>query len=203
MTTDSEEEGIEMNLRKLMVVGCALMLALALAGPASAAAAEWKHEGAALEEHVEIGFIGSEIFITEAGGMLCEVDATLTTEGGKSGQISNYETTKCMGLFGELAGCTVVATEQPGGPWPVDVNETDLTATEVTLLRTFDEGCPVRTIESTIPALTMTSPEPEAISELEYFGGGGASIDGGPVGEYEVIGSWFVTGEASGTYGIG
>jgi hypothetical protein len=193
------KKAIKMNFSKVLLFGCVAVLALALAGPANAAAAEWTHEGAPLEEHVEIGLFGSEIFITEAGGMICEVDATLTTEGGESGQITNYETTKCMGLFGELAGCTVATTEQPGGPWPVDVTGNDLTVTEATLLRTFNEGCPVETIESTLPELTMTTPEPEAISELEYFGSGSASINGGPVGEYEVIGSWF----AAGTYGIG
>ena len=81
------------------------------------------------------------------------------------------------------------------------MTETDLDATEVALVRTFDEGCPVKEIESTIPELTTTPVEPGAIGEIEWFGGGSASIDGGPEGEYEEFGSWFVT--PAGTYGIG
>ena len=160
-----------------------------------------EHEGAPLAEHAEIGLEGSQIFITEAGGMICEADATLTAEPGAAGAVTNFTSTKCQGLFGELAGCTVTGTEQPGGLWPVDVNATDLTATEVALVRTFDEGCPVETIESSIGELTYTVSEPGAIGEIEYFGGGEASIDGGAPGEYEEFGSWFVT--PAGTYGIG
>lgn len=194
-----------MKLRKILLLGAMAVLALALAGPASAGAAEWKHGASPLEEHVEIGLFGSEIFVTEAGAMICEVDATLTTEGGSVGQIGNYETTECMGLTGAMEGCSVVATEQVGGPWAVDVNATDLTVTGNTLLRTFDPECPVKTIESTVPELTTTAPDPAAITELEYFdfGSGSASIDGGEPGKYQVFGSWFLAGEASGTYGIG
>ncbi|HEY6731086.1 MAG TPA: hypothetical protein VI039_08690 [Solirubrobacterales bacterium] len=178
------------------------LLALALVGPAGASAtAVWEHEGAPLEEHVEIGLEGSQIFITEAGGMICEVDATLTAEPGSTGRVTNFTTKKCQGLFGEIAGCTVTGAEQPAGPWDVHVNTADLTATEVALVRTFNEGCPVKRIESNIPELTTLLPEPGAIGEIEYFGNGGASIDGGPVGEYEEIGSWFVN--PAGTYGIG
>jgi hypothetical protein len=179
------------------------VLALALVGPAGAAAAEWKHAGAPLEEHVEIGLFGSQIFTTEAGTMICEVDATLTAEPGSSGTVTNIRTKKCMGLTGSLVGCTVIRTEQPGGPWPVHVNATDLTVTNATLLRTFNAGCPVKQVESTIPELPYILVEPESITEIEYFGNGSASVNGGPAGEYEEFGSWFVAGEASGTYGIG
>jgi hypothetical protein len=148
-----------------------------------------------------MGLEGSQIFITEAGGMICEADATLTAEPGSTGAVTNIAATKCQGLFGELAGCTVTGVEQPAGPWDVHVNTGDLTATGVALVRTFNEGCPVERIESSISELTTTLVEPGAISEIEYFGNGSASIDGGPPGEYEEIGSWFVT--PAGTYGIG
>jgi len=190
-----------MSLKRILTLGAAALVALALAAPASAVAAEWKHEGAPLAEHVEIGLTGGEVFVTEAGGMICNAAATLTTEGGSSGEIINYETTKCMGLFGELSACEVVATEEV--PWGVDVNATDLTITGSTLVRVFDPECPVGEIESTIPAMTAFLVEPEAITEIEYFGGGSASIDGGSPGEYEAFGSWSVAPEASGTYGIG
>ena len=194
-----------MKLRKMLLLGAMAALALALAGPASAGAAEWKHGESPLEKHVEIGLFGSEVFVTEAGAMVCGVDATLTTEGGSSGEIGNYEATECMGLTGAMEGCTLASAEQVGGPWAVDVNATDLTVTGNTILRTFEPGCPVETIESTIPALTTTTPDPTAITELEYFdfGSGSASIDGGVASKYQVFGSWFLAGEASGTYGIG
>lgn len=185
------------------LLSLAAMLAFALVGTAGAAAAEWKHEGAPLEEHAEIGLFGSQVFSTEAGAMICEVEATLTAEPGSSGAVTNFKTNKCMGLSGSLAGCTVVGTEQPAGAWAVHVNPADLTATNVTLLRTFNAGCPVKQIESTIPELTTLLVEPESITEIEYFGNGSASVNGGPAGEYEEIGSWFVAGEASGTYGVG
>jgi hypothetical protein len=184
------------------LLGLVALLALALVGPAGASAsAVWQHEGVPLEEHVEIGLEGSQIFITEAGGMICEVDATLTAEPGSTGTVTNITTTKCQGLFGELAGCTVTGAEQPEGPWDVHVTTTDLDVTGVALVRTFNEGCPVKKIESNIAELTYSLPEPGAIGEIEYFGGGSASIDGGPEGEYEEFGSWFVT--PAGTYGIG
>jgi hypothetical protein len=192
-----------MTSRRMGLFALVAVIALALAGSATAAAAEWKHEGAALEEHVEIGLFGSQVFTTEAGTMICEAEATLTTEGGSTGSLTNFKTTKCMGLTGSMMGCTVVSSRQPNGPWAVDVNATDLTATNVTLLRTFNSGCPVQQIESTIPELTYVLVEPEAITEIEYFGNGSASVNGGPAGEYEEFGSWFVAGEASGTYGIG
>ncbi len=191
-----------MTLVRTGLLSLVAMLVLALAGPAGASAtAVWQHEGAPLEEHAEMSLEGSQIFITEAGGMICEADATLTAEPGSTGVVTNVASTKCQGLFGELAGCVVTGTEQPAGPWDVHVNTGDLTATEVALVRTFNEGCPVETIESSIPELTTTLVEPGAISEIEWFGGGEASIDGGPAGEYEEIGSWFVT--PAGTYGIG
>jgi hypothetical protein len=184
------------------LLGLVALAALALVGPASASAtAVWEHEGAPLEEHAEIALHGSQVFITEAGGMICEVDATLTAEPGSTGQVGNFTSTKCQGFFGELAGCTVTETGQPAGPWDVHVNTTDLTVTEAALVRHFDEGCPVTTIESNIAELTYLLPETTNISEIEYFGNGGASIDGGEVGEYEEIGSWTVT--PAGTYGIG
>lgn len=184
------------------LLGLVALLALALVGPAGAAAsAVWQHEGGPLEEHVEIGLEGSQILVTEAGAMICEVDATLTVAPGSTGQVANLTSTKCQGLFGELAECTVTGSEQPAGSWDVHVTTTDLVVTEAALVRTFDAGCPVKRIESNIPELTYLLPEPGAIGEIEYFGGGGASIDGGAAGEYEEFGSWFVT--PAGTYGIG
>ena len=184
------------------LLGLAALLALALVGPASASAtAVWQHEGVPLAEHAEMSLEGSQIFVSEAGGMICQSKATLTAEPGSTGVVTEFTTAKCQGLFGELAGCTASGGEQLAGPWDVHVTTTDLDATEVALVRTFDEGCPVKKIESTIPELTTTPVEPGAISEIEWFGGGGASIDGAPESEYEEFGSWFVT--PAGTYGIG
>jgi hypothetical protein len=197
----ASEEGSQMKIRKILLLGCAAAAALALAAPAPASAAEWQHEGAPLEEHAEAALGGSEIFVTAAGGMICEVDATLTIVLSDTAQIANYAATKCLGLFGELAGCTVVAAEQTEGPWAAYLTAADLDVGAVTLTRTLDPECPVKKIESHIPELTMTPIEPEAITELEYFGSGEASIDGGPVGEYESFGSFFVN--PAGTYGIG
>jgi hypothetical protein len=191
-----------MTLVRTGLLSLVAMLMLALAGPAGASAtAVWQHEGAPLEEHAEMGLEGSQIFVTEAGGMICEADATLTAEPGSTGAVTNIASTKCQGLFGELAGCTVTGTEQPAGPWDVHVTTTDLVVTEAALVRTFNEGCPVERIESSIPELTTTLVEPGAIGEIEWSGSGSASIDGGPAGEYEEFGSWFVT--PAGTYGIG
>lgn len=192
-----------MNARKLLLVGCAALLVVALAAPAAASASVWKHGETPLEEHVEFGVFGSEIFVTEAGGMICEVQATLTTEGGGSGQLGNYEVTNCMGLFGELASCTVTAAEQPGGPWAVDVNTENLTITGAAIKRSFDPGCPIETLDSSIAEVGTTLYEPAAITEFEYSGEGTAQADGGPEVEYSSFGSYFVAGAASGTYGIG
>ncbi|HEV2726789.1 MAG TPA: hypothetical protein VGV34_00765 [Solirubrobacterales bacterium] len=176
------------------------VMALALVGPAAAAAAEWKHEGAPLGEHAEMSLEGSQIFTTEAGGMICEGHGTLTIEPGEKGEITSLEPTKCMGLFGELSGCTVIRTELLSNP-QVDVRTEDLVATNATLRRIFNDACPVGQIEFTMGEMTMPVLTPTAIEEIEYFGTGEASIDGGEFGEYEEFGSWFVT--PAGTYGIG
>jgi len=191
-----------MTLVRTGLLSLVAMLVLALAGPAGASAtAVWQHEGVPLEEHAEMSLEGSQIFITEAGGMICQSEATLTAEPGSTGVVTELTTAKCQGLFGELAGCTSTGGEQLAGPWDVHVTTTDLDATNVAMVRTFDEGCPVERIESTIPELTTTLVEPGAIGEIEWSGSGEANIDGGPAGEYEEFGSWIVT--PAGTYGIG
>ncbi|HEU4737930.1 MAG TPA: hypothetical protein VFS54_02480 [Solirubrobacterales bacterium] len=187
---------------ELGLLGLVALLALALAGPASASAeAVWQHEGVPLAGHAEMGLEGSQIFVTEAGGMICQSEATLTAEPGSTGVVTELTTTKCQGLFGELAGCTATGGEQLAGPWDVHVTTSDLVVTKAALVRTFNEGCPVKRIESSIPELTTTLVEPGAIGEIEWSGEGSASIDGGPAGEYQEFGSWFVT--PAGTYGIG
>lgn len=187
---------------KAGLLGLVALLALALVGPASASAtAVWQHEGVPLAEHAEMSLEGSQIFVTEAGGMICQSEATLTAEPGSTGVVTELTTTKCQGLFGELAGCTSTGGEQLAGPWDVHVTTTDLDATNVGMVRTFNEGCPVKRIASIMPELTTTPVEPGAIGEIEWSGGGEASIDGGPPGEYEEFGSWFVN--PAGTYGIG
>jgi hypothetical protein len=189
--------------RKILLLGCASLASVALAAPAAASASVWQHEGAPLEEHVEIGLVGGEVFVTQAGAMICNVHATLTTEGGEMGEITSFEATKCMGLFGELQECTLTSAEQAEGPWTVDVNAEDLTITDVAIHRTFAAGCPIETLDSQVAEVTTTLNEPAAIAELEYSAEGTSSADGGPEGEYSVFGSFAVEGEASGTYGIG
>lgn len=190
-----------MTSRRMGLLSLGVVLVLALVGPATAAATNvWQHEGTPLKEHVQMSLHGSQVFVTEAGGMICEVDAVLTAEAGSTGRVTNFQSKQCVGLFGELTGCTVKSSKQFGPFWHLQVNTGSLTAKEVAIVRELDEGCPVERVVSNIPKLTTLLPEPAAIGVIEYFGSGEAAVDGVP-GEYEEFGSWAVTPED--TYGIG
>lgn len=190
-----------MTSKRAGLLSLVAVLALALAGPTTAAATNvWKDSGAPLEEHVKASLHGSQLFASEKGGMICEVDAVLTAEPGSTGRVTNFQSKKCVGLFGELASCTVESSQQFGPFWHVDV-ETGFLQVNVPVLRYFDKGCPVERMATSIPNMATVPLEPKSIYEVEYAGSGEASFDGGPSGEYEEFGVWLVT--PAGTYGIG
>jgi hypothetical protein len=184
------------NQHRLAVV-VAVCACFALALPALASAAVWKHKGVTLAKFTELGLPGGEVFEAEISGeksgMSCEVKATLTTEGGSTAKITKYEIKSCSGSFGKLSGCTVSAKEAKGLPWTVHVNASDLTITNMRIRRTFNAGCAVTELDKTIsPTVTLNTPS--AITEMEFNG----SILG-----YKAFGSWNVEGLNAGTYGIG
>lgn len=186
-----------MKNQQRLAIAFAVAACFALALPALASAAVWKHNGVNLTKFVSLSLPGGEVFETEISGeksgMSCEVKATMTTEGGSTAKITAYEIKSCSGAFGKLAGCTVSAKEAKGLPWTVHVNASDLTITNMRIRRTFSAGCAVAELDKTIsPTVTLNTPS--KISEMEFSG----SIVG-----YKAFGSWKVEGTNAGTYGIG
>lgn len=184
--------------RTLLLAGVIAMIAV-LAVPAMALASVWKDGGTKVEKFVEIGLSGTEIFETaptgeQKNGMLCEVHATLTTEGGSEGKIKAFETKSCGSGFGSFAKCELSSAEPKGLPWTVDVNTSTLTITEWHTKRVFKAGCGTSELNKTVGEVTLTLNTPSAITEVEWFG----EITG-----YNTRGSFSVDSPNSGTYGIG
>src|ERR1700733_13871723 len=136
-----------MNIKKMLLVGAAVLALAAVAVPVSlATTGHWKDGGAEVKTKFELSLTGAETFeIPTESGMDCEVHAVLTSEGGTSAKITKWEikTAGCKG-FGSFASCTLSSTTINGLPWTVDVNTTNLTVTGVSITRVFKTGCPVK-----------------------------------------------------------
>lgn len=187
----------------LLVLAAAVVVA-ALALPASADTSAWLHEGEPLEESVELTPAGGEVLEFGGSVLICETSATIATEGGSTAEISNYSVSKasCMGVAGELAGCTVTAASPSGLPWSVAVNTADLTAGEVRIDYSFNEACPIDKVETNFAELTLTPEEPSAINLVRFSQEGTFKVDGKEVaGGY--FGSLQLPEGQEGTYGIG
>jgi hypothetical protein len=181
--------------KRLLLAGLAIAVTMfATVSASSASAAVWKDKGVNVTKLISIGITGGEIFESGTSGMSCEIVATLTTEGASTGKITKWETKKCSGGFGEFAKCELATSESKGLPWTVDVNETDLTFTNMRIRRTFKAGCPVAELDKTVTS-TVTLLSPTEISEMEFTG----SI----AGPYKAFGSLKVEAGIAGTYGIG
>ncbi|HEU5252327.1 MAG TPA: hypothetical protein VFU16_03245 [Solirubrobacterales bacterium] len=187
-----------MNNQRRLAIAIAAIACFALAVPALAQAAVWKHKGVNLAKFVEFSLPGGEIFETEIegvkSGMSCEVRAVMTTEGGSTAKINKYETKSCTAAFGKMTGCSVNTQEAKGLPWTVDVKTNDLAITNMRVKRTFKAGCVVAEYDKTFAEMTVNLNAPTAITEMEF---------NGTTGGYKAYGSWTVEGLNSGTYGIG
>lgn len=186
-----------MTIDKRLLLASLTVAALTFAptAPSSASAAVWKDNGTNVTHFIEIGLSGGELFeTTEGNGMSCEIHATLTTEGGSTGTITQFVTNECPTGFGAFAECAVVTSEAQGLPWKVDVNKTDLTITGWHTRRTFNAGCATAELNKTISSVTATLDSTSAITEIEFVG----KISG-----YAAFGSFTVDAPNSGTYGIG
>jgi hypothetical protein len=187
-----------MKNQQRLAIALAVAACFALALPAMASAAVWKHKGVNVAKFVELALPGGENFETEVSGvwsgMNCEVKATMTTEGGSTAKITKYEIKSCAKAFGKMSSCTVVAKEAKGLPWTVHVNASDLTITNMRVRRTFNAGCPVTELDKTFASMTVALNTPSAIGEMEFLG----VLTG-----FKAYGSWTVEGTNKGTYGIG
>jgi hypothetical protein len=188
-------------------LGAALVVAVAiaaLAGPASASASVWLHDGEPLNEAKELSLRGGEVIQVPAGAFLCNAEATMATEGGSTAQITAYnvELSSCSGLLGEFNGCEVTAATVENLPWDVTVNSVDLTAEEVGISYSFDEACPIHKVETAFPEVTLTLEEPEAIRNFNFSQEGVGKADG-EEGWLIDSGILQLPEEEFGTYGIG
>jgi hypothetical protein len=192
-----------MKLEKILLLAAMALAASAFVVPATASAAVWLHEGVPVEEHVELDLTGAEVFQTPKGGMICNLQATLATNGGSTAEIAGvaFENEGCTG-FGGLAKCTLIAAEATSSPWTVDVNAEDLTITSNDIRRTFDPECPVEELESKVAALKATPDNTGAIAELAFSGEGTAHFEASET-TYTTFGSFILDEEDAGTYGIG
>jgi hypothetical protein len=188
----------------VLLAVAAVVAAAVLAGPASASASVWLHEGKPLSEHVELSLTGGEVIEVDTSALLCDTTATLTTEGGSTAQITAFEVEQgsCIGLAGELEGCQVTAATAENLPWDVNVDSADLAAFETGVAYLFDEGCPVDELETGFPELILTPEEPTAIRLFHFDEEGTGMVDG----EAEPLvdsGALQLPEADFGTYGIG
>jgi hypothetical protein len=182
-----------MKGNRLLLLAGAVALVVALAVPAFALAAVWKDKGVNVSKHIEFKMSGGEIFEASAGnGMNCEIEATLTTEGGSDGKITTFDIKSCPKKFGTFSGCSISTAEGKGLPWTVDVNATDLTVTGWRTKRTFTGGC--SELDKTISSMTVTLESPSEISAMNFLG---------ETGTYKTGGTLNVLSPNIGTYGIG
>lgn len=180
--------------KRLMLAGAIAAVAV-LAVPALALSAVWKDKGTNISTFTEISLTGGEIFETsEEDGMNCGLEATLTTEGGETGEITEFSITECPAGFGTFKECEVTGSSAKGLPWEVHVNATDLTVTGWRVKRTFGEGCPIETLDKTIASMTVQFDAPSAFSVMEFAG---------ETTGYKTGGSLEVSEANEGTYGIG
>lgn len=183
------------NTRLLLASLAIGVTMLGVVSAPSASAAVWKHEGLNLTKFIQIGLTGGEVFEVGVGnGMVCEVHATLTTEGKSTGTITKFETKKCPMGFGTFTGCSLTTSASLGLPWTVDVKYPDLTITDWHIHRTFKPGCTTAEVDKTIGSVTGLLETPAAISTIEFLGEA--------IG-YKMFGALQVDGMNAGTYGIG
>jgi hypothetical protein len=187
------------------VAAAALAATAVLVGAASGSSAVWLHDGEPLEEHVELSLAGGELIEVGASALVCNNGtATMTTDGGSAAEITAYDVDKasCAGLAGKLEGCTVTSATAQGLPWSVSVDTAELVAEEVGVAYSFDEACPIGSVETSFPELTLFPEEPSAIRFFHFGETGNGKVDGEKATVTD--GGLFELPEAEfGTYGIG
>lgn len=190
--------------RTVVAAVVAVVAIAAMVGSASASAAVWQKNGKPLSESVELPLHGGEVIQVPAGAFLCNANATMTTAGGSTAQITAYsiELETCEGLLGEFNGCQVTAATPENLPWAVTVNSEDLTAKEIAVSYSFDEACPIQKVESSFPEVGITLEEPSAIRNFNFRQEGVGKVDG-EEGWLIDSGILQMPEEASGVYGIG
>lgn len=188
----------------VLALVAALVAVAALAGPVSASASVWLHNGEPLNERLELPLTGGELIEVGTAAFLCHAAATLTTEGGSTAEIAAYdvEIGSCVGLGGQFEGCEVTSAAARNLPWEVTVNSVDLTAREASVAYSFGEACPIHELETDFPELTLTPEEPAAIRLFHYRQKGTGEVDGEEAALTD--GGALEPPEADfGTYGIG
>jgi len=178
---------------RMLLIGAIASIGM-LVVPALASASVWQKEGSELSEFAEINMSGLDIFeVSEKNAMICEVNVTMTTEGGESALVTGYETEACPEGTGTLAECHLSGDEPEGLPWEVHVNENDLTITGLHTKRTFT-GCTTTTLDKTIGSVTVRLEAPSLISGMEFIG---------EEGGYSIFDSLTLAEEDSEIYAIG
>ena len=168
------------SMRTSVAAAVAVVAMAAMVASAPASAAVWQKSGKPLSESVELQLHGGEVIQVAAGAFNCNANATMTTAGGSTAQITAYsiELGTCEGLLGEFVGCEVTAATPENLPWAVTVNTEDLTAQEIAISYSFDEACPIHKVESSFPEVSVTLEEPSAIRDFRIGQEGVGKVDG-------------------------
>jgi hypothetical protein len=188
----------------LLFAVTALLAVAALVGAASALAGVWKHEGKELKEKVTLPLSGGEVIEVGSSVLICNTTATLTTEGGSTAQVTAFAVEKgsCIGVAGEFEGCEVTAATPNTLPWSVSVGSETLTAKGFGVSYTLNAGCPITSVATSYPELTLTPEEPSAI-KFFHFGQTGTGKVNGASTSITDGGVWQLEAADSEKYGIG
>jgi hypothetical protein len=151
-----------------------------LVGAASGTTSVWLHKGEPVKEHVELSLTGEDVIEVGTSVLLCNSGATMATNGGSTAEITAYtvEKASCVGLEGKFKGCTVTSATAKGLPWSVSVATAELIAKEVGVAYSLDEGCPIASIETSFPEVTLFPEEPSAIRFFHFSETGSGKVNG-------------------------
>jgi hypothetical protein len=166
---------MNMNLKKLLLIGMALVIAVFVAPASASASPEWADEGEPLGETAEVVANGG-ITISAFGIYIhCSVNANLALEAGSgTGQVTqlSYVTESCINKS-FLQGCQLVGDQVTGLPLTLHATEsTDVEITNFVFDAQFNSGCPVPGLVATFKSVTATPDNAEGISELTLSGNG-------------------------------
>jgi hypothetical protein len=188
---------MKLDKRRLLAVLLAATAAIAMVGPATAAAAVWKDGGKEVTTTFELGLTGGSNYeINEsAGGVNCEEHMTLSSTGKSNATISKFENKSCK-TFGSLASCTVSTVEAIGLPWSITLGASTETITSMHVKHKFKTGCATTEINETLN-VTMTPVKKEGTGLIQSFELLGTAS------KYKQFGSYSIDSPNSGTYEIG
>lgn len=188
-----------MRIKMALLFALLTLGAIAVAGPATASAAQWTDKGAALKEKGEMRFTGAIQIITGLGGYECNVPiAVATVEPGENGEVTAFSAPECAGN-GVFEKCEV-EFQEPLVPWALKTKAEIIELQGFALNHIFKgAGCPAEAVSVKFPVVKATPNKLSPIEKVSLFGEGvmeafGLELEAGLLGLLAV---------EEPTYGIG